>query len=174
MLFKRLPSTSAGGCVLRATQECNTPMTQSSEVTTKIPDDLPKVAVDRQQICQVFINLIINAAQAMGKNGRIEIWVEQSDQNIVVQFSDNGPGIPQEMLGTIFEPFVSTKGQSGGIGLGLYISKEIIESHGGNLLVKSTDGKGTCFTIQLPIVDPATDEESGGQRSSSPGFASME
>lgn len=141
-------------------------LSQEVKVSSQIPDLLPLVSVDRQQICQVLINLIINATQAVDTDGRIDIWADVVDQFVELRVSDNGCGIPPAMMDMIFEPFVSTKMQSGGIGLGLYISKEIIESYGGVILVESTEGIGTCFTIRLPVATYASEAENNGHTSS--------
>lgn len=140
------------GLIVEDALDLTRPRVLSQDVTvdTQIPDDLPLVSADRQQICQVLINLIINATQAVEKGGRVEVRVVEVDHHIEIQVSDNGCGMPKDIQDTIFEPFISTKGQSGGIGLGLYISKEIVEAHKGVILVESTEGQGTCFTIRLP------------------------
>ncbi|MBI4553245.1 MAG: response regulator [Candidatus Latescibacteria bacterium] len=124
------------------------------QIVIRLSDDVPLLSVDRQQVCQVLVNLLINASQAMNDGGRLEVWAGVVDHHVEIRVSDTGCGIPAEHLDHIFDPFMSTKDRSEGIGLGLYISKEIVEAHGGAITVESRVGVGTCFTISLPI-DPA-------------------
>lgn len=113
-----------------------------------------------KQLEQVFTNLIINAIDAMEDGGELAISIEQqnsSETNIVeIRLSDNGPGIPENIRESIFEPFFSTKEEGKGTGLGLFISYGIIEKHGGILEVESEVGKGSAFTITLPAPDEDT------------------
>lgn len=112
---------------------------------------------DPSQIEQVFINMITNAVQAMTSShsaeardgGKLEISTRKEDGFIVTEFKDNGCGIPEENLSKLFEPLFTTKTK--GIGLGLAVSKRIIEAHGGSIEVESEVGKGTTFAIKLPI-----------------------
>jgi signal transduction histidine kinase len=116
---------------------------------------------DPIQMEQVFINLISNAVQAMTSprasaplpsagrgGGRLEISTRMANGFIAVEFKDDGGGISQENLEKIFEPLFTTKTK--GIGLGLAVSKRIVEAHGGSIEVESEVGKGTAFTIRLP------------------------
>lgn len=121
-------------------------------ITVDIPESLPLILADRQQICQVIVNLIINATQALMKHGQIVVTADHEGHYLALQISDNGIGIPEDLKKSLFEPFITTRKESGGIGLGLYISKEIIEAHGGHILVQSHPGEGACFTIQLPVI----------------------
>lgn len=126
-------------------------------VITRLGQDLPPLVADPSQIEQVFINLITNAVQAMtslnsgarGKAGRLEISTWAENGFIVTEFKDNGCGIPKENLGKIFEPLFTTKTK--GIGLGLAVSKRIIEAHEGRIEVESELGKGSTFKVKLPI-----------------------
>jgi len=117
---------------------------------------LPLVECAPSQIDQVFLNLIVNAAQAMppGKMGLIEIRTDCNDKNVRIEVQDNGPGIPPDVLKKIFDPFFTTKDPGTGTGLGLSVSQNIIQQHGGTLTVESTVGVGTTFTIKLPIKRP--------------------
>ena len=105
------------------------------------------------QIQQVLMNLLINACQAMpeGRMGEIHIKTRADGTNVEIVLSDNGAGIPPDVLPRIFEPYFSTKAPASGTGLGLPISKRIVEKHGGSLTVSSTVGEGTTFTIVLPV-----------------------
>lgn len=115
--------------------------------------DLPLVECAPSQIDQVFLNLIVNAAQAMpeGKMGLIQVHTYCNDEQVCVEIRDNGAGIPAETMKKIFDPFFTTKDPGTGTGLGLSVSQNIIQQHGGTLEVESTVGLGTTFTISLPI-----------------------
>ena len=114
--------------------------------------DLPQIKCMPRQLDQVFVNLLINAAQAMEQQGEIMIKTWAADQAVFVAVSDTGCGIPPDRLALIFTPFFTTKEAGKGTGLGLSISKEIVEKHGGAISVTSEEGKGTTFLIQLPIL----------------------
>jgi two-component system NtrC family sensor kinase len=113
---------------------------------------LPDLLIDPDQLQQVFINIILNAAEAMTKGGSLTIRTALSPdgQSVVVSFADTGPGIPETLREKIFDPFYTTKEH--GTGLGLSISYGIIEQHGGTISVDSTVGEGSTFIIQLPVV----------------------
>ncbi len=130
---------------------------RANHITLKknFPAHLPKISVDGSQIEQVFINLLNNAIDAIGKKGEIEIdMVHQQGKpisGIETKIADNGEGISDESLFKIFEPFFTTKKPSKGTGLGLSISKAIIQRHNGKISVTSQLGIGTTFAIFLPI-----------------------
>ena len=119
---------------------------------------LPETMADANQIQQVFLNIIINAEQAMrgddgeGAEGTLRIRSSVSDGNVVVAFHDSGPGMSAETLRRIFDPFFTTKEAGEGTGRGLTISYGIIEDHGGRIWAESEHGRGTTFVIELPIV----------------------
>ena len=113
--------------------------------------DLPPVRCNAQQLGQVFLNLLVNASQAMDKNGVITIRTARDGKNISIKISDTGSGIPQEVMDKIFDPFFTTKGAEEGTGLGLSITKDIIKKHNGDITVESIVGKGATFTILLPV-----------------------
>jgi two-component system sensor histidine kinase HydH len=113
-----------------------------------LDDKLPPIWFDPEQIKQVMINLIKNASEAMSE-GKITIMSRQEGDYIKVSISDTGAGMSAEMVEKIFEPFFTTKRK--GTGLGLAVCRKIIEDHAGELAVESTEGKGTKFTISLPI-----------------------
>ncbi len=114
---------------------------------------LPRIPIDPQKIRQVFINLATNAIQAMPKGGTLSIRTDLLDSvdpaMVVVEFKDQGAGMDAETLGKIFEPLFTTKAK--GTGLGLAISNNIVEAHGGKISVSSEPGKGSVFTIRLPV-----------------------
>jgi len=109
------------------------------------------VTGNEQELRQVMINLLINAGHAVGKHGTITIKAFTNIENqVLVAIKDNGPGIDQDTLTKIFNPFFTTKPVGEGTGLGLSVSYGIITNHGGDITVESTPGKGTVFTIILP------------------------
>lgn len=113
--------------------------------------DIPKVRCFPQQINQVFMNLLVNAAHALTENGEITVCTWHDSENVFVSISDTGCGIPEEIQPHIFEPFFTTKENGKGTGLGLSISSNIIKKHGGDITLVSEPGKGTAFTVRLPI-----------------------
>ncbi len=102
---------------------------------------------------QVFINLLSNASKALNSVGGGEIIITSSstDGEVLIEVSDNGPGIPPKILDNIFEPFFTTQPRGKGTGLGLSIAQSIVHNHGGEITVKSEIGKGTTFTVKLPV-----------------------
>ncbi|MEQ1845038.1 MAG: PAS domain S-box protein, partial [Nitrospira sp.] len=114
-------------------------------------NDLPSVMVDRHMIEQVLMNLILNAVQAMKNGGVLTIRTSVAEGVCRVEVSDTGSGIPASVLPRIFDPFFTTKGEGEGTGLGLSVNLGIVERHGGKILVESEVGKGTTFTLCLPV-----------------------
>ncbi|MFC1804156.1 PAS domain S-box protein, partial [Thermoproteota archaeon] len=108
-----------------------------------------KIGLDKSKFIRVFNNLFKNAIEAMPNGGKIIIVVEEKQGNVSIEVIDTGLGIPEEKLNNLFRPFQSTKAK--GMGLGLTFCKNTVESHGGNISVKSEQGKGTTFTILIPI-----------------------
>ncbi|MFH1372338.1 MAG: ATP-binding protein [bacterium] len=124
---------------------------RSIQINHEAAPDIQTIESDRGQLQQVFLNLISNAYAAVGDGGRIDIVISQPNSNeVAVTISDNGAGIDESDLNSIFEPFFSTKGEAG-TGLGLSITRDIVEKLGGLIEVTSEVGKGTCFTVSLPI-----------------------
>jgi two-component system NtrC family sensor kinase len=122
--------------------------------------EIPAITCSPSQLNQVFLNLINNAAQAV-ESGKGELTITtrvEDGQHVAVEIADNGHGIPPEIMSKIFDPFFTTKAVGKGTGLGLSISYKIIEQHGGRISVDSTVGKGTRFTIILPLTPPVTAE----------------
>ncbi|RJX25977.1 MAG: GHKL domain-containing protein [Desulfurivibrio sp.] len=119
---------------------------------TKEYGDLPRTVCNPQQLNQVFMNFLVNAAQAIDKQGEIRISTRQTGNMILVSFADTGCGIAPENLSRIFEPFFTTKEIGKGTGLGLSISYDIIKKHGGDIEVESEPGCGTTFTVKIPVV----------------------
>lgn len=123
------------------------------KIVTEFQPDLPPSVIDPSQMQEVFINIIINAAEAMDGVGRLALAtrLDGSQNFIEVEFTDTGHGIRPEDLGRIFDPFFTTKDPGHGTGLGLAISKGIVEKHKGTIAVTSQIGKGTTFVIRLPV-----------------------
>ncbi len=118
--------------------------------------DVPKVKCMPSQINQVFLNMITNAAQAMGDEGTLTIRSQAKPNFVEVSFEDTGSGIADDVLPKIFDPFFTTKPVGEGTGLGLSIVHKIIQGHGGAIRVKSQVGKGTTFFVELPIAQSTT------------------
>ena len=113
--------------------------------------ELPDIQCNARKLNQVFTNLIVNGAQAMKENGKLIISTQTTGAYVVIKVADIGKGIPKENLEKIFDAFFTTKPVGDGTGLGLYISYNIIQEHNGDMTVDSEIGKGTTFTIKLPI-----------------------
>jgi two-component system NtrC family sensor kinase len=123
------------------------------ELQLRLAKDMPRVACDPAQIEQVLIALIMNAIDAMPRSGG-NLWIEtrmEDEVEAVIQIRDDGSGIAPDILPHIFEPFLTTKEDGHGVGLGLAISRGIVERHNGRIDVQSELGRGTTFTIALPI-----------------------
>jgi PAS domain S-box-containing protein len=120
------------------------------EIRTDVRDT-PPLKIDPDQIQQVFLNLILNARDAMPDGGTLDISVMQSDGYVVMLFADTGSGIDPEVRDKVFDPFFSTKGPTKGTGLGLSICYSIIKDHGGTIEIDSGKDKGTRFTIRIPV-----------------------
>jgi PAS domain S-box-containing protein len=117
----------------------------------KLLREIPVFSFDLEQIQEVISNVVVNAIQAIHSEGEIKIKSFIENGTVIVEISDNGPGIPKENHDKIFKPFFSSKGYGKGTGLGLSIAKRILREHSGDITVKSNKGKGTTFTITLPI-----------------------
>ncbi|MEJ2642280.1 MAG: ATP-binding protein [Desulfosarcinaceae bacterium] len=116
--------------------------------------DIPETLCNSGQMNQVFMNLLVNAAQAIDGQGQIEIATRRQGDAILIEIADNGHGIPADHLNRIFEPFFTTKDVGKGTGLGLSIVYDIVGKHGGDIKVQSQPGQGTRFTLSLPIQAP--------------------
>jgi len=113
--------------------------------------DLPRVQCYPQQLNQVFMNILVNAAQAIKKRGEIRVSTRSDNGYVEIKISDTGSGIPKENLPKIFDPFFTTKKVGKGTGLGLNVAYNIIKKHKGTIDVESELGKGTAFTIRIPV-----------------------
>jgi len=148
---------------------------QEVRVVQDFGADLPELSLDRSQIEQVIKNIVINAVQAMPHGGALNVATRRQQQADIVEmeFADTGVGIPAGKLDKICAPFFTTKTK--GTGLGLAIVRKIVETHGGRLLIRSTPGEGSTFTIQIPVhptpagMVPPSRVEITDQRSDQPG-----
>ncbi len=119
---------------------------------------LPPAWGNSGQLQQVFTNIVINAFHAMPTGGKLSIRTTRRDGEISISFTDTGFGIPPENLGKIFDPFFTTKREGKGTGLGLAVSYGLVRAHHGDIRVQSEVGKGTCFTVVLPVWGTSLDE----------------
>jgi PAS domain S-box-containing protein len=133
------------------------------ELEVELEKPLPRVLMNAGKIEQVLINLVINAAQAADKDDSwVRLSARKQGERVVLRVEDNGCGIPDHVQEQIFDPFFTTKGRDAGTGLGLSISQRIIEEHGGHLGVSSTEGEGSCFTVDLPSYTSSSDDSQEG------------
>jgi two-component system sensor histidine kinase HydH len=119
------------------------------EICTHANEPLPSVMADPVRLAQALLNVLINAMQAVERNGRVEVGANAADGWISVRVSDNGPGIPPEKLASIFEPYYTTKTE--GSGLGLWIAQQIVTAHGGSLSAQNGQSGGAVLTMRLPM-----------------------
>jgi len=125
--------------------------TQHIQVIKTVSPQLPKVSADPDHMNQVFLNLILNACQAMSDGGMLSLSLHPTDDFVELTVQDTGSGIPQEQLSKIFDPFFSTKAVGEGTGLGLTVVHGILQEHQGAIRVTSVPGEGTTFVVSLPI-----------------------
>jgi two-component system NtrC family sensor kinase len=123
------------------------------QVVWDLEESLPSVILDPSQVERVFLNLIINAAEAMDGNGKLTLITRynRKKKNVEIKVKDTGHGITEENISKIFDPFFTTKETGHGVGLGLAISYGIVKEHKGNLYVESELEKGTTFTVSFPL-----------------------
>ena len=120
-------------------------------IVENLSSGLPQIMGDKNQLQQVFLNISLNACEAMEKGGTLSITTFVQNDNAMITFSDSGVGIKKEFLDKIFEPFFTTKPVGKGTGLGLSVSYGIIQQHGGSIQAESQEGAGSTFTITLPL-----------------------
>jgi two-component system NtrC family sensor kinase len=141
------------------------------EYRIELDPDLPEVDVDPNQIQQVFVNLINNAAQAIastGRPGHIVVRGRRWMDGVAIDVEDDGPGIGEALAQQVFEPFFTTKNEGEGTGLGLSISQGIVKEHGGRITLASEEGRGSTFTVHLPLSsrEPAPEQAAVAPRGS--------
>jgi signal transduction histidine kinase len=135
--------------------------TGNIEIVTDLTPSLPEIMVDFLQIQEVFLNIILNAEQAMTEThgrGKLSIKTRQIKDHIRISFNDDGPGIPPEQLDKVFDPFFTTRAEKGGTGLGLSTCHGIVTEHGGRIYARSKPGKGATFFVELPLVTEKRDK----------------
>lgn len=141
-------------CIDHALDLCHNALKYHVEIIKDLDESLNQVLADSQQIEQVLVNLCINAADAMqdlpNKDGKLYVTTENQDDKVLLTVADTGPGIPQQKLKDIWQPFFTTKPVGKGTGLGLPISMNIIEEHNGTIKVANQETGGAVFTIALP------------------------
>jgi two-component system NtrC family sensor kinase len=149
-------------------QECvslveNQAVYHNIQIIKDFKENLPPVVIDPSQMQQVFMNMLINAAEAMDGSGRLKLATrfDPMEKFIEMEFTDTGHGISEENMERIFDPFFTTKEVGHGTGLGLAISYGIVKEHNGTISVESEVGKGTTFVVRLPVVTEEGDVESG-------------
>jgi signal transduction histidine kinase len=116
----------------------------------------------RQNLVQVFINLITNACHATPSGGRITVGTRVQDAQLLVEVRDTGAGMPADVASRVFEPFFTTKPDGKGTGLGLSIVQGIVENHGGRIVVESSPGQGSVFSIALPVARAGSNDGAAG------------
>lgn len=138
---------------------------QNIEIQKDFLDNLPLVSSDAQQLNHLFMNIILNAAQAMEGNGVLSMQTSllHHKGRVRIQISDSGPGIPKEALPHVFEPFYTTKEEGKGTGLGLSLAYNIVENHDGRIVARNNPDQGVTFTIDLPIKQKSRQGEEGDQ-----------
>jgi two-component system NtrC family sensor kinase len=124
---------------------------QNITIVKEFKTSIPMLFIDGDQIQQVFMNILLNAADAMAEGGKLTIRTDLKDGVAEVSFTDTGSGIPKEHLSKLFDPFFTTKQTGKGTGLGLAISYGIVQSHNGDIQVDSEMGKGSTFRIKIPV-----------------------
>ena len=149
----RLARTPAAALVRNAVEPLRLQIeAKGLTLAAELPPGLPAVMADKAQIERVLANLVTNAARATPKGGRITVTAEPRDGQVAIAVADTGVGIPAEYLRRIFEPFVQVPNGTGGAGgLGLAISRKLIEAHNGQMTVQSEPGAGAVFTFTLPV-----------------------
>jgi signal transduction histidine kinase len=131
----------------------NQSLFQNIEIEKKFEDCLPPVQADIQQLNHLFMNIILNAAQAMEGRGHLTLktYLDSGKRLACIEISDTGPGIPKEVIPYIFEPFYTTKEEGKGTGLGLSLAYGIVENHGGRITARNKPDGGAVFCITLPV-----------------------
>jgi signal transduction histidine kinase len=138
------------------------------QIEVMTPNQSAELLTDPVQLELALLNLITNSVDAMGSGGKLTVRLERADHRLHLEIEDTGSGIPPELLAHVFDPWVTTKAQGKGSGLGLSIARQVVSSHGGTIRAENRPGKGAVFTIDLPAahgmpppVDIAHAENSG-------------
>lgn len=139
-------------CIMQALELCKGRLKKNVRVLTKLGEELPAVRADQQLVQQVLVNLLLNSADAIESNGKGKVEIETlcGKENMCVELRDDGPGIPEDKVERIWDAFYTTKHNGKGNGLGLSVSKGIIEGLGGSITAKNSSEGGAIFTIEIP------------------------
>jgi signal transduction histidine kinase/HAMP domain-containing protein len=121
------------------------------QVVTCLKNEIPALKIDGDQLLQVFLNIILNAADAMNGDGTLTITSKLENHSVIFSFEDTGPGIPEELLSRVFEPFFTTKEVGKGTGLGLSVSYGIMQNMGGTIRASNRNGRGAVFIVEIPL-----------------------
>lgn len=153
-------------------EEVVAPLRQDEMVQVQVTGDpVPPLMVVREQIHQVLLNVVLNARQSIHEKGDIAIAVEQSSGSVIIRVEDTGKGIPRHMLDSLFRPSQSSR--PGGLGIGLYQCRKIVEAHGGTIQLRSEEGRGTQVHIELPLSSSlGRGEAVSSDRSAAPSYPS--
>jgi len=136
------------------------------DVSLSLADRLTEITADPVQLNQVFVNLVVNAIQAMPKGGALRVETAEADGRVALVVEDSGVGMPAEIVQKIFLPFFTTKDVHEGTGLGLAVVHGIVTAHGGDISVSSEEGKGSRFKVNLPVREPEHSSERQGDGTS--------
>lgn len=122
------------------------------EIVTSVTDDVSELRADADQLMQALINLVINALQAIERGGRVDVSASRAldSQSLLVEVRDTGPGLPPDRLGSIFDPYFTTKPE--GTGIGLWITHQIVAAHGGTVRAANLKPRGAIFALRFPLV----------------------
>jgi signal transduction histidine kinase len=148
-----LQNANLNRCVENALRLCTNELKHKAVVRREL-SPLPPVPCYPQQIEQVLVNLLVNAAQSIPVQGKIDVTPRVEEDRVAIRIHDSGCGIPPKNLGKLFEPFFTTKPVGKGTGLGLHVAYKIVKAHGGKIDVASTVGEGTEFAVFLPLSGP--------------------
>jgi putative PEP-CTERM system histidine kinase len=159
-MITRLSALRQRPDVIRVDADLNQLVSEALDRVNEMPNvevmrelqPLPRISADREQIQSVVTNLVLNARDALGSGGRIQVRTENREGRAVLSVVDNGCGMSQTFLKeSLFRPFQSTKKK--GLGIGLFQSRAIVQAHGGGMYVESAPGKGTTFLVSFPVKD---------------------
>lgn len=137
-------------------------------IAASFAEGLDLVNASKNQLRQVFLNMVANARDAMPEGGTLSVATAGSKDKVYVEISDTGTGIREEHLDKIFDSFFTTKGEVKGVGLGLSVCYGFIKDHGGDIQVKSRVGEGTTFTISLPMHSASESDQAAGDKTPRP------
>jgi signal transduction histidine kinase len=141
---------------------------QNRLLAIQFPTDLPTIAADRASLSEVFGNLIDNAIKYSNEGGAINVTARVTGDFVDIIFEDHGIGMPESVVSQLFQKFYRShrsRETVAGTGIGLYISKAIVESHGGTISVRSEDGHGSTFVVSIPIYSTVADKLKAGDNS---------